>query len=780
MLSFVFLLFSAAYAQNILTQTFELDGDMVEATGDSRPDWVSVFAGTSGAFSWFSVADPSPQSIFTTGGSKDILDIPNWQYKNGNVPPKSDITNAYGAAFSSNKVVVFGADLFADPGDVNLGFWFLQDSVAPNGNGGFTGVHKTGDLLLVCALTNGGTVANIQIYVWNQSGSGRNGPGAFLVQTVNNAKCNPSIRQQACGVVNTRTTTLFHPQQASYSVKATQFFEGAIDLTSIFASTASTGGYGNPAPGPVPCYSSFLAETRASQSVSAVLKDFVASSFELCSATVTFTCAQLVQNYNTFTATATVTVVNTGLATLHINSVTDLTSNPAVTSVTFNPATTSADLAPGATKTYTVVYTLSSPSAFTPKIKVDFQDIDDVTSDYLLVCPFAPNDIAVEKSCDLTAFLTPNQGFQYTVDVSVANIAGPSKTCTLSSPSAGPITVAPLATGHLTFTFTTLSTNPTAPVPTVTCTDSSGNILTKSVTGNTQTCPKVVSSVKLEKNCIGGSLFTAADGTQAFLYNIQAVVSNNVMPGAGEVGAELFNCQITDGLATSITCGAGCPAGSTPPCGTGCTGGIIPSVGPLTTDPASSVASATYTVVQAASVGTITGTLPALTITPSDLPASVSCQDSAGNLVRATAAAINDFTTCAVTFNLGLTITKSCSVALVDANEDVTALHLTITSSGAVTNTGDLTLRNIVVQDTQSGETPAPSVTVAPTSLSAHSASPWRTDPYVPQQLSFTGCLKFSDAVTVDATVPVLAGTLFATAHGDASKTCGLPSPCPQ
>ena len=56
------------------------------------------------------------------------------------------------------------------------------------------------------------------------------------------------------------------------------FFEGGVNLNAIF-------GAGN-----VPCFSSFLAETRSSSSITAQLKDFAEGSFDLCKITVTKNC----------------------------------------------------------------------------------------------------------------------------------------------------------------------------------------------------------------------------------------------------------------------------------------------------------------------------------------------------------------------------------------------------------------------------------------------------------------------------------------------------------
>jgi hypothetical protein len=98
---------------------FELDANAVEGTysfgGD---DWANA-AGTApglqhaiatsspetggcSAPGWpFVVCDPSGTgdvTQFTTGGSKDTLDVSNWKNTNANVPDKDDITNAYAAA----------------------------------------------------------------------------------------------------------------------------------------------------------------------------------------------------------------------------------------------------------------------------------------------------------------------------------------------------------------------------------------------------------------------------------------------------------------------------------------------------------------------------------------------------------------------------------------------------------------------------------------------------------------------------------------------------------
>ena len=118
---------------------FELDGNAVD---DASPldDWQTLNNGGGSAIATtldtngdpVEIADLGGQTIFTTGGSKDDLDISQWRHKSGNSPPKDEITNAYAAAYQSgtDTYVVFGADRFAQNGDAVIGFWFFQNEVS--------------------------------------------------------------------------------------------------------------------------------------------------------------------------------------------------------------------------------------------------------------------------------------------------------------------------------------------------------------------------------------------------------------------------------------------------------------------------------------------------------------------------------------------------------------------------------------------------------------------------------------------------------------------------
>ena len=85
------------------------------------------------------IADPTPEgSIFTSGGSKDDLDISSWRWKKAsNILDKDNITNAYAAAYNVNNhlVIYFGLDRLSNDGSAQVGFWFLKNSISLNGDG---------------------------------------------------------------------------------------------------------------------------------------------------------------------------------------------------------------------------------------------------------------------------------------------------------------------------------------------------------------------------------------------------------------------------------------------------------------------------------------------------------------------------------------------------------------------------------------------------------------------------------------------------------------------
>ena len=269
---------------------FELDKNAANNGAGSQParsdDWNDVYAAIQandgkcaslGAAACAFAADGVGTSIFTGGGSKDPLDIPNWQHTAGSVPDKDEILNAYAAKYvvGGEQILYFGADRFAQNGSADFGFWFFKDKVAPITSGAdagkFTGVHTVGDILILGTFTQGGAVATARIYKWVGSG-GSDGPIDGPV--ANFGDCVPgSAGQNGCITVNSSLAPVAWPYQAktggtpANNIPDGGFVEGGINLSAIGLSG---------------CFSSFIAETRSSPSLTATLKDFAGGSFEVC------------------------------------------------------------------------------------------------------------------------------------------------------------------------------------------------------------------------------------------------------------------------------------------------------------------------------------------------------------------------------------------------------------------------------------------------------------------------------------------------------------------
>ncbi|MGH9804910.1 MAG: hypothetical protein ACRD4D_07035, partial [Candidatus Acidiferrales bacterium] len=133
---------------------FELDGDATDDALVAGEDWDRVLgfgsfagspAGSDEAHTF--IADGSGATIFTTGGSKDDLNVSSWRHTDGNVPDKDDILNAFAAAYvnptevgsnlEGDLILYFGADRFANNGDAQIGFWFFKQPVGLGAEGRF-------------------------------------------------------------------------------------------------------------------------------------------------------------------------------------------------------------------------------------------------------------------------------------------------------------------------------------------------------------------------------------------------------------------------------------------------------------------------------------------------------------------------------------------------------------------------------------------------------------------------------------------------------------------
>jgi hypothetical protein len=333
---------TAAVQQPVhLLDIFELDGD-ADDDAAAGVDWENALTGTNLVASTDQpIADPGDVSIFTGGGSKDVEDVSKWLWTDGSVPDKDNITNAYAVAYTDaneDLVAYFGADRFSTEGDAQIGFWFFKNKISlvnptrPSGSGSFDGVHAVGDILVLSDFTQGGTDFTIQILEWAQTGtkggkpvfglvtlasgvSATTGnPNLFCLKDTNSAA--PDYTDDACATVNHTAIAPFWAYQPKFPadndpntaelIPINGFYEGGINLSDIVPGNT--------------CFSSFLAETRSSQSPTATLKDFVLGDFETCSISVVKDCNDTVLNAQgsefLYTSTWTATVSNSGAGDL--------------------------------------------------------------------------------------------------------------------------------------------------------------------------------------------------------------------------------------------------------------------------------------------------------------------------------------------------------------------------------------------------------------------------------------------------------------------------------
>lgn len=332
------------------TQTSTATGTPFELDGNTRhesaldEDW-DMLMGGNGNFLAFTgiIGDPGQDTIFANG-PKDIQDMNKWLWKNnGGFPDKNDITNAFAAAYDEggDLVVYFGADRFANSGDAYLGFWFFKDRVTLNPNGTFSGRHQVGDLLVLVNWSSGG--AQVMVLEWNPA---EQDVATNLHQLFGGsaARCGSVPPNLACATTN----TLAEPAPWPYQPKAgtsgvfppESFFEGGVNLTALLGGTS--------------CFSSFLAETRSSTSVSAALKDFVLGEFPVCAVSVTKTCrvTGYTNDFRNFVVDFSATVTNSGAGTFPAGSIVRVVDDAGTPGVAADDVivnrTLQAPMAPGA------------------------------------------------------------------------------------------------------------------------------------------------------------------------------------------------------------------------------------------------------------------------------------------------------------------------------------------------------------------------------------------------------------------------------------------------
>jgi hypothetical protein len=339
---------ASAVAPNV-SDLFELDGNPA-ATSGAPDDWADLLssAGTAPGFvakTSMPIVDsdsPTDVSYYTGGGSKDVRDVPDWQYSSGDVAPdKDEILNAFAAAYKTGAatdtnrdlILYFGSDRFANNGDSQMGFWFFKNEVSLDGAGHFNGVHTAkaaatsttpahgGDILVLSDFSGGGSVSTINVYEW----VGGKNPLTHIAAGNGSVDCDVSTHNaNVCAIENESATaaawTYVPKAGASGTYPIGSFLEGGINVSQLI-------------PGSDQCFASFLAETRSSTSTTAQLKDFALGKFPICAPTTTMA--------DTATTASPAVVLSGGSATFTFKERNDGDLPLSDVKVSLSPSTTS-------------------------------------------------------------------------------------------------------------------------------------------------------------------------------------------------------------------------------------------------------------------------------------------------------------------------------------------------------------------------------------------------------------------------------------------------------
>ena len=316
---------------------FELEGDIEDNPGGAPDDWVTVNCdGGNSVIKTGVLHDGLGASIFTGGGSKDPELLGSWKWKDGSVPDKDEIINAYAAKFTGtpggDDILIFGADRFDNSGTAFMGFWFFKDSVVPAADFKFrTGplatdplsAHQIGDVLVLIEFSNGGAVATAKVFEWVGSGGSESGgtlndvTGTAPLGSVFSVSNASPVTIPATGSCPTSWQYTPKGGVAGGPISTNSFFEGGINLNAFPALAGS-------------CFSSFAAETRSSSVVTATLKDFVIGTFNTCvSLTISKTVTDVCEGSGAAGATTyTYKVKNVGGVTANFTLTDDNETNP--------------------------------------------------------------------------------------------------------------------------------------------------------------------------------------------------------------------------------------------------------------------------------------------------------------------------------------------------------------------------------------------------------------------------------------------------------------------
>ena len=248
-----------------------------------------------------------------TKGSKDANDVSSWSCTQQANPPKDQLVNTYGAAWTAQQtagaittgdtVMFLGLERPNTSGNSNAGFWLFKNKVlCDQSTGTFTGSHANGDVFIVGSFLGGGTNAVLTETPWvcapvsatdptcqpttktTTAGLGTPVSGSLNCPAIGSTTTNDifceAVNQKidANGTitnwdVHTPWSNLFTGGTGSGDIPGPGFLEMGIDLSRALGSAGT----------PAPCFASFLADTRSSGSTTqAETKDFINGAFPTC------------------------------------------------------------------------------------------------------------------------------------------------------------------------------------------------------------------------------------------------------------------------------------------------------------------------------------------------------------------------------------------------------------------------------------------------------------------------------------------------------------------
>jgi hypothetical protein len=208
----------------------------------------------------------SSDSIFAQGSKfNDHISALHWS--TGSAPDKNDINNGVFHAtgdLSGNQWVFIGGDRLAVTGTSYIDFEFLQDSVAVNSNGTFTGYgpnggRRIGDINISMEYNNGGTAPKVVIYRWKLL----SGTTYYWDST------GSSTITDAYAKTNLVSVDVPFGAFGNTTYQAFAFVEAAINITQLISlgnTGANCGGLS---------IKTLWIKTKASSSSTAALKDFM-------------------------------------------------------------------------------------------------------------------------------------------------------------------------------------------------------------------------------------------------------------------------------------------------------------------------------------------------------------------------------------------------------------------------------------------------------------------------------------------------------------------------